>query len=470
MKEAMENLELIKYLKNFYGDAFEQFWLAGAEPKAIRVNTLKGSRARMEEKLRNWQVDFRPLSFNKDGLTLNNDHLPLSHTLEFFTGAFQYQGMSSQIPPLVLQPKPGERVLDMAAAPGSKSTQLAALMNNEGMLVVNDAVRSRLQSLNANLQKAGALNHIITYLPAERFGNLFPNYFDKILLDAPCTALGTLCNSKEVASWWSLEKLKKLSLVQNALMIAAYKALKPGGELVYSTCSIAPEENEMIVQNALDKYNLEILPIKNISGIDFLAGLSSYHRQIFHPHMPQTLRVAPHIHQMEGFYIARLRKTAAHKVKEYQRRPTFRPTLDAHAPDLRVKLTELSEYWGIDQNIWQNYRFMLTKNRIWMTKRFIDNVMQDGFTSVGLLLAEKKSRVWKLFNQSVQLLADQIRHRRIRLDREQLQILFKRGTIENGAQLRGYYILDWQDMPIASLYADEASIRIRLPHSFRLVL
>lgn len=466
----MKNIELQTYLEHFYKEDLSAFLQAKAEPKAIRINTLKSSPAQMAGRLKQWKVDFDFTPFHKNGIILHEDSLPLSHTLEFFKGFFQYQGLSSQIPALALNPLPGQRVLDMAAAPGSKSTQLAALMENKGLLILNDAVRSRLQALNSNVQKAGAINQLITYLPAERFGNLFPNFFDKILLDAPCTALGTLCNSAEVASWWSLQKLDKLSSLQQVLLISAYKALKPGGELVYSTCSIAPEENEMAVQKLIDKYHLKILPIDNIPGIDFLPGISRYGSRKLHPDMNLTLRVAPHIHNMEGFFIARLQKTEEYKTSGLIPGATLRETLSADDAAVSSSLKSISDYWEIEQKIWQDYRFIPTKNRIWIVNKFIESLPEEGFTSAGLLLAEKKLNSWKLFNQSVQFLGNRIQQRRISLDVNDLKKLFAEGKIKNTNLETGYHILEREGEPLASIYADKEYLRLRLPHRFRLVL
>jgi len=466
----MKNIELTSYLKNFLKDNYNSFINAECEPKSIRANSLKSNPKYLKERLIKQQISFEEIPFNKNGFKILEDSLPLSHMLDFFKGYFQYQGISSQIPALVLNPRPGDKVLDMAAAPGSKSTQLAALMENRGMLILNDAVRHRLQPLNANAQKAGVINQIISYLPAERFGNLFPNYFDKILLDAPCTALGTLSSNPEIAVWWSEEKLKKLSAVQHGLFVSAYKALKVGGELVYSTCSIAPEENEIAVQNILDKYKMEILPVSDFKGIEFLPGLAAYQDKKFHSKMHNAIRVAPHLHGMEGFFVVRLRKTADHKLQPHLPSADFFQTLGPRDKLLTDDLAAISDYWGIDKDFFDDFSFVETKNRIWLINNEITEIPENGFTNAGLLLAERKSESWKLFNQSVLFLGNKIKNRLIKFDEEMLIEIFADGRIKNSGYKGGYYILEWQGAPLASLYADRDTLRVRLPHYFKLVI
>ena len=466
----MVNAELTRYLKNFLKDKYKSFIDAGCETKAIRLNSLKTKSQYFKDWLKAKTIAFEEIPFNINGFKIPDDSLPLSHTLNFFKGYFQYQGISSQIPALVLNPQPGETVLDMAAAPGSKSTQLAALMKNKGQLILNDAVRHRLQPLNANAQKAGLINQIISYLPAERFGNLFPNYFDKILLDAPCTALGTISSNPEIASWWSEEKLRKLTAVQHGLLVSACKSLKTGGELVYSTCSIAPEENEMAVQKIIDKYNMEILPVPDMRGIQFLPGMAAYQDKKFHAKMHEAVRTAPHIHGLEGFFVCRLRKTGGHKLQPHLPSADFFQTTGPSDKFIADDLALIADYWGIEKNFFDDFRFIKTKNRIWLANNEITEIPENGFTNAGLLFAERKSHSWKLFNQSVQLLGNGVKNRIIKFNEEMLTEIFAGGRIKNPGYKGGYYILEWQGAPLASLYADKDTMRMRLPHYFKLVI
>ena len=466
----MQNELLNRYLEDFFGKDITAFLNARPEQTAIRVNTLRLSAESLALRLENLGVPFRKISFNQNGFILPQDSLPLSHTIDFFSGNFQYQGVASQLPVLALKPEPGERVLDMAAAPGSKSTQLAALMKNKGILYLNDVSRKRLQPLNANTQKAGVFNHVLLYAPGERLGNLFPNYFDKVLLDAPCSALGTLAAHPEIKGWWSEEKMALLTGIQQRLLISAYKALRPGGEMVYSTCSFTPRENEMRIQELLDTYPMEIIPIE-LKGIeDFYPGMTRYKNNNFNESMQYARRVLPHVHGMEGFFVIKLRKPRAHQIHAAAKTATFTDTLTADHPDVAGDLREISDQWGIPYEIWQEYRYLRTRRRIWLTNRENVHIPREGFTSVGLLLAEKKLFMWKLFNQSARLLQNVITTRRLSLPRETLKLLFASGTAPLVDTPDGYYALEWErDLP-GSLYVDKNIAHIKLPHRFRLIV
>ncbi len=465
----MENCELREYLKSFLGPDFQSFLQAGPEPRAIRVNTLKMDADKFRVRWKQLGPALDRISFNPHGFILKEEEVRLSHSLDFFLGYFQYQGLSSQIPPLVLNPLPEDKVLDMAAAPGSKATQLAALMKNRGFLLVNDHSRKRLQPLNANLQKAGALNQVITHLPGEQIGRLWPEFFDKILLDAPCTATGTLAENPEIEHWWSPAKLEKMVRLQEQLLISAYKALKIGGLLVYSTCSILPEENELLVQRIIDTYPLKIEEITEIDPTSFDRGITSFQGQKLSATLNRAVRVMPHKQNMEGFFIVKLRKTGSHKSWTFNR-DAWQPTRSWNDPVLADDLKRLSVQYGIRESFWTAFRYIRTRKRIWMINPSIIRVPKDGFVSSGLLLAEDKMHGWKLFNQSVQVLGNEITKRRFELTGIQMKKLFAGGRIPYPDSDEGYYVLQWQEKPIASAHISEGGLSVRLPHHFDLIL
>lgn len=466
----MKNKELFEYLKVLLGTELDQFLNSDPEPKVIRINSLKTNVDFIIKRLKKWNVNYKNLLFNPTGLELINDKIPLSHTIDFFLGYFYYQGIASQLPALVLNPKPGEVVLDIAAAPGSKSTQLAALMENQGILVLNDLSLNRIQSLNVNAQRAGIINQIILNLPGERFGKLFPGFFDKILVDAPCTALGTLASSPEIESWWTHEKLEKLCTSQKHLLIAAFKALKVGGEMVYSTCSVAPEENEMLIEWLIDKYPVEVMETPMKGKHFFESSRKSYKNQYFERSISRAIRVYPHINKTEGFFIIKLRKTGDLESEKLIAKSTWLPTLVWDGPSLRNELINISEIWGIPAQVWIKYRFLLTRHRIWLLNDEIEHVPREKLHNAGLLLAEKRISGWKLTNQSAQFFNKKIANRRISLEENQMVQLFSDGTLDVPHLEYGYYVLEWNNQIIASIYCENDRIKIRLPHSFRLRL
>jgi len=471
MPEDVKNPELEVYLKSLLGKELDAFLAASAEPTSIRANTLKTSSRHIRQLLKKFKYDFEEISFSPNGFILKSDSLPLSHSLAFFEGLFQYQGISSQLPALILDVQPGERVLDMTAAPGSKSSQLAAMLKQQGELVVNDSSYRRLQALHANVQRSGAINHYVLKQRGENLSRLFPEYFDKILLDAPCTALGTYFSKSEKYSWWSEKKMEKLSKLQYQLMVSAIKSLKIGGEIVYSTCSVAPEENELLIERIIKKYPLSIQTISKDFKSKFEDGWTSYNDSRISDEMKGSLRVWPHIHSIEGFFVVKLKKTAKVYLEKEPEPVDFMITHTPDHPKINQVLKHLSDSWGIDPKIWTNYRYILTKTRLWMMGSDIERIPTENFVSAGLLLGEERLNGWKLVNGSAQYLSENITNRRLTLSDPEIKTLFKEGKVQYKNLPEDYYVLDYNGRIIGSVYHEKGTLRMRLPHLFtRIVL
>jgi 16S rRNA (cytosine1407-C5)-methyltransferase len=470
MIHKSKNDALNAYLQSLLGKDFSAYLEAPGEPSAIRINTLKSTNKQFLAFLDKNRVEYKKIPFNKDGYILKSDDLPLSHSLAFFEGAFQYQGLSSQLPAIVLNAKQGERVLDMAAAPGSKSTQLAALMGGQGELVLNDISRRRLQPLHVNMQRSGASNYYILKIRGENLSRLYPEYFDKILVDAPCTALGTLSTNNEVFSWWSLEKLKKLSKIQYQMLLSAIKSLKVGGELVYSTCSIAPEENELLIEQIIHKFPVKIIDIPENIHSQFNKGWTLYNEHEISKQMNKATRIWPHSQSMEGFFVIKLKKTDRLEKTNLRKPVPMRNTLSSDNPEIEKILENLSFRWGIPDDVWKSFRYILTKSKIWMIGKGIEKIPIEGFVSGGLLLGEKRISGWKLVNSSVQVLSEHISKGRISITDQALKILFREGEVKVRNLDADYYILDVNGKAVGSLYHKDGTVRLHLPHAFNLVI
>ena len=208
------------------------------------------------------------------------------------------------IPPIVLDPKPGEIVLDMCAAPGSKSSQIAALMKNKGVLIANDYQGIRLAPLGINLQRMGITNSIITLME----GRFFKNFnFDKILVDAPCSGTGTIRKSLKTLRIWNPDMVKRLAGTQRQLIETAFNNLKEGGTMVYSTCSLEPEEDEGVVDYLLDKHDnakLEEIAI----NIKRSNSILEFGDNIYSQEIKKCLRLWPQDNDTEGFFVAKIMK------------------------------------------------------------------------------------------------------------------------------------------------------------------
>lgn len=453
------NSELTKYLENLFKDKTPDFLNALPEPTSLRVNTLKYTNKNLENLLKSIKIKYKTIDFNPAGYIIEAESQKLSHTLQYFRGQLFFQGVSSQLPVILLDPQKGEKVLDIAAAPGSKSTQIAARMQGSGELVINDYSYKRMQALNTNLQRSGANHFYVLNMFGERFGHLFPEQFDKILVDAPCTALGSLPASRQVASWWSYEKLNKLGYVQYHLLISAIKALKPGGELVYSTCSVAPEENEQIVSKILDKYPVQTLQPPAAITNSFPDNQSD---------LPNAIRILPHVHGYEGFFAVKLQKigrTQPSQLKSVNYENLRESTNDKIFPILE----KISEQWGIDFRVWSEFMYKLTSKRIWFCSKEIRRIPQIEFKSAGLLLAEHKFGGWKLSHAAVDFFGAEINKRVLELGTDQITQLFDSGLLDFKAE-PGYHALSFQGEKFAVIYCEANQLRIRKPHAFKLEL
>ncbi|MBI4142047.1 RsmB/NOP family class I SAM-dependent RNA methyltransferase, partial [Candidatus Woesearchaeota archaeon] len=221
--------------------------------KSIRVNTLKISIAELKKRLeKDWILEQIPWCPEGFWISHKKDRLDVGNTIEHVLGYYYVQEAASMIPPIVLNPKQNEIVLDMCAAPGSKTSQIAQYMNNEGVLVANDVKGLRLAPLGINIQRMGITNCIITLMKGEGFKELL---FDKILLDAPCSGTGTIRKSLKTINIWNPDMVKRISTQQKRLITTAWKVLKSGERLVYSTCSLEPEENEAMIDFLLKNNN-----------------------------------------------------------------------------------------------------------------------------------------------------------------------------------------------------------------------
>ena len=311
-RELQRNRELFSFLEELFPESDLQAFLEATRrklPTVIRVNTLKALETTVVQRLQQQGFVLEKIPGVPFAYRLREKPYPIGKTLEHFLGYVYVQELASMLPPVVLDPRPHERVLDLAAAPGSKTTQMAQMMENTGVIVANDVDVQRMKALTNNLDRSGVLNTVLTQVDGYKLGFWLENTFDRVLLDAPCSALGTLHKTYEILKWWSWGKVGRLVRTQKGLILAAYRALRPGGVLVYSTCTLVPEENEGVVQFLLDRHpGARILPVPEIPGLKMRSGLTAWKRNAYDPKMALTRRVYPQDNLTEGFFIARIQK------------------------------------------------------------------------------------------------------------------------------------------------------------------
>ena len=269
--------------------------------KSIRVNTLKISADGLKNKLKDYEL--KQIPWCKEGFWIQGPRTDLGNLLEHSLGYFYIQEAASMLPPIILDPREDEVVLDLAAAPGSKTTQMAAMMNNKGIILANDIKYKRLKALSINLQRCGILNTVMTLKSNYGFKDM---KFDKILLDAPCSGSGAIRKSLKTLQIWNKNMLTNLSNTQKKLILNAFDSLKDNGVLIYSTCSIDPEEDEAVIDFLLRNRDAKIEKIDlDIKKSEIILD---YEKRHFNDEIKKCLRIWPQDNDTEGFFVAKIRK------------------------------------------------------------------------------------------------------------------------------------------------------------------
>lgn len=281
-----------------------------SRPVTIRTNTLKTRRRDLAQALVNRGVNLQPIgSWTKVGLQIFDSQVPIGATPEYLAGNYILQAASSFLPVIALDPQENERVLDMASAPGGKTTYISALMKNTGVVFANDSNKARTKSLIANIHRLGCTNTIVCNYDAREFPKVIGG-FDRILLDAPCSGTGVIGKDQSVKVSRTEKDFIQIPHLQKQLILSAIDSLdsnsKNGGVLVYSTCSVAVEEDEAVVDYALRKRpNVKLVDTGLAIGKD---GFTSFRGKKFHPSVKLTKRYYPHTYNVDGFFVAKFQK------------------------------------------------------------------------------------------------------------------------------------------------------------------
>lgn len=264
----------------------------------FRVNTLKTNTESVIKILEQKNISYQKVLWSNEAFIIENANEKDIEQLEIYkNGEIYMQSLSSMLPPIVLEPKQNADILDMAAAPGGKTTQIAALTENKANITACEMNQIRLERLKYNVEKQGATSVYVMQMDSRKIDDFFS--FNQILLDAPCSGSGTLnINDSNMSKYFTQKLVDKSKSAQIQMLKKALKILKAGGQMVYSTCSILSCENEEIVKEALKGVNAEIVPI-NFEGIEQLPVLPSK--------LQGTICVAPN-ELYEGFYIAKIQK------------------------------------------------------------------------------------------------------------------------------------------------------------------
>ncbi|WP_456443701.1 NOL1/NOP2/sun family putative RNA methylase [Thermococcus sp.] len=307
----LEKLFSLGYSKTF-AERYYQLWgeraLKIAEamerplPRCFRVNTLRIEVPKLTKLLNKKGFQFRRVPWAREGFCLTREPFSITSTPEYLSGLLYIQEASSMYPPVALGPKPGETVADMAAAPGGKTSYMAQLMENEGIIYAFDVGEERLKETRLNLSRLGVTNTVLIHSSSLHIDELGAE-FDKILLDAPCTGSGTIHKNPERKANRTMEDVKFCQNLQMKLLEKGLSVLRKGGTLVYSTCSLEPEENEFVIQWVLDNFDVELLPLRyGEPALTKPFGIE------LSEEIKKARRFYPDRHGTSGFFVAKIRK------------------------------------------------------------------------------------------------------------------------------------------------------------------
>ncbi|MFG0771754.1 16S rRNA (cytosine(1407)-C(5))-methyltransferase RsmF [Vibrio plantisponsor] len=372
----------------------EDFIAACQRPlrKSVRVNTLKISVEEFKKRAEDKSWALEPVPWCETGFWIDADEsdVPLGNTAEHMAGLFYIQEASSMMPVSALftaEDSPYQSVLDTAAAPGSKTTQIAALMQNDGILVANEFSASRVKVLHANIERCGIRNTALTNFDGRVFGSWLPEQFDAVLLDAPCSGEGTIRKDPDSLKNWSKESIQSIADTQKELIESAFQALKVGGVLVYSTCTLSREENQDVCQHLKQTFG-DAVSFESLASLFPEANKALTEEGFLH--------IFPQVYDCEGFFVARIRKNSSVDTPAVKKRLGKFPFEKANAKISNDVNQELQKCLGI--SLPENSSVWLRDNDVWLFPDALEPMLGElRFSRMGIKIAEthKKGYRWQ---------------------------------------------------------------------------
>ncbi len=392
----------------------------------------------------------------------------IGKTLEFALGKYYIQSLSSMIPALILSPNKEDRTLDLCAAPGSKSTQLSEIMGNHGTLYANEISINRIKSLVHNFDKINAVNAGTIQHKGEMLSKVFENYFDKILVDAPCSALGIVQKKGEVSNWWNTNQVSKIAQMQLKLLISAIKMAKVGGEIVYSTCTLTVEENELVINKVLEKYNVNILNIE--LPVESHKGITDYNNIQLDKRISKCRRIIPWEINSEGFFIAKIVKTA-------ETEPTVKfnytnkniELLKFNNKKINTYLENISNRFGIPKNIFETYNYIIKGKDIFFVTSEWNSSNMNVFVRIGIKFGNIDKRNFAhIHTQAAQHFSKYIVKNIITIDNiNDLKTYFSGGIIKSIECGQGQVIVNYKDLTLGTGVCFNNTLKSQFPRALR---
>ncbi len=463
-------VNISNYLLNLFGkeylDRYREY-IENDPTYFLRISPFEDE-SKIINSLKKYGVELEPIANIPLSYKIVSGYSSVGKTLDFALGKYYIQSLSSMIPPLILAPTENDVVLDLCAAPGSKSTQLSELMKNRGTLYSNEISIKRLASLVHNFEKMRATNVGVIQYKGELLSKVYENYFDKILVDAPCSALGIVQKKGEVSQWWNEKQMNKIAELQLRLLISAIKMTRVGGEIVYSTCTLTVEENEYVVNKMLEKYPVEImdveLPVKSVEGLTTVFGKE------LNADVGKARRIIPWEINSEGFFIAKFKKidkTAPTRKDRYKHKDV--KILSANNPVVKETLFKVEDRFGIPFERLKEYKYILNGKDIFFVGADWKEETIEVFNRIGLKFGRFDKRGYpQLTSQAAQLFGNSITENLIELkSKEDVEVYFSGGKIRGYETSFGQKIVKYKDNILGAAVAVEDGLKSQFPRSLR---
>lgn len=467
MSATVLSAPFLEHIKPYFTDAerYAAFKAACCKPlrRSIRCNGLKVAPHHTQAIFAERDIPLHTIPWANHGHWLGKTpDSQLGNWVEHLSGGFYIQEASSMLPAYALttllddKPRHQLKLLDMAAAPGSKTTQLADWLGNQGLLVANELSSSRLKVLAANLQRSGVRNAAITHFDARVFGHYQHQQFDGILLDAPCSGEGTVRKDPTALKHWSLSAVKELSALQKELIVSAFNALKPGGVLIYSTCTLNEYENQQVCQHLLTQEGEAVAAVP-LTQLFPQAAQSATAEGYLH--------VWPHIYDSEGFFVAAFRKTGASSPDPELMR-VHRPKVFPYQPATRKQVQAL------EHALHQQFGFTTPEHFTWYQREqsfwlfpiaFEPFIKTMKFDRIGIKVADAVKSGFRFHHELATCLHDCCEHPPVSLTAEQARDYLMGRDIDLTVASKGERIVSYNEHVLGLAKPVNNRLKNRLP-------
>lgn len=410
-------------------------------PTGIRINPLKSEpEVAMQALSARYGWQFKPIPFCKHAWTLQKTDVPPGTTIEHRLGGYYLQDGASMVPVSLYDlHEANPLVLDMAASPGGKTTHLIDRTEDLGFVIANDASRGRIPALRSVLTAWGGINQVVTNFPGEAFGKWFPETFDLILLDAPCSMENLRPTPNHPLRLTTPAERLRLQERQVQLLIGGLRALKIGGQIVYATCSLAPEEDEAVIDHVLTTHP-DAFSIEDVTGIIpyRTPGLTAFEDQIYHPSLNRTLRLWPHLTGMSGFFCALLKKVAPIPLSPEAppNRDFSRTQLEQVSHEHLKRFTEVIalQYGLVVDEVFTKYNLMLFQRHeglFLIPKTYLERFRNLPFEYIGMQIGQWRGEAFQLSHEFASRFGHLYTRGRVQIDPSQVSLWIAGRDIRN---------------------------------------